>query len=318
MNVIKQLRNLINMSIDSININQQSKEAHINTAHDKKAIKLSLKDELHKISPSFADACLETTKALLELIPNGDYTQLAKHSPGLLGYDWNAYISCSSLRLAHVANALERFGVPGQRVLDFGSYFGNFSIISNKAGFLTTAVDSYTHYHPALSNEKEMLQRIGVEVLDLSCDTEFCTTHAAQYDFCLLLGVIEHIPHSPKKILELARTVLKPGGFVIIDTPNIAYLYNRERLMRGESIFPQISHQFDCPLPFEGHHREYSLSEVLWMLKRVGFNPVHSELFNYSIFWASEIYGDDVTRFEAMEADPSLREIIFAVGQRPS
>ena len=47
---------------------------------------------------------------------------------------------------------------------------------------------------------------------------------------------------------------------------NLGYIYRREAMLRGESVFLDIKHQFHTELPFEGHHREYIRDEVTWML----------------------------------------------------
>jgi 2-polyprenyl-3-methyl-5-hydroxy-6-metoxy-1,4-benzoquinol methylase len=48
--------------------------------------------------------------------------------------------------------------------------------------------------------------------------------------------VIEHHSHSPKRVLEEIRRVLKPGGCVIISTPNQASIYNRITILTGGSV----------------------------------------------------------------------------------
>ena len=87
-------------------------------------------------------------------------------------------------------------------------------------------------------------------------------------------------------------------------------------LSRGESIHPDIRMQFHCPVPFEGHHREFTLDEVLWMLSETGLQPLASETFNYSIYGCTLLKGYDILRFHRMEADPKLREIIFVTARK--
>jgi hypothetical protein len=112
--------------------------------------------------------------------------------------------------------------------------------------------------------------------------------------------------------------VLKPGGSIVLDTPNIAYLYNRERLARGESIMPPLASQFDCDPPFEGHHREYTMDEVRWMLERTAFEHVVIDAFNYSLFALETLQGHDLELYRRMIADPTAREVIFATARTPN
>ena len=139
-----------------------------------------------------------------------------------------------------------------------------------------------------------------------------------RYDAVLVMGVLEHVPHSPRQLLRAVHRVLKPGGSIVLDTPNIAYLYNRERLARGESIMPPLASQFDCDPPFEGHHREYTMDEVRWMLERTAFEQVVVDAFNYSLFALERLQGHDLELFRRMMADPTAREVIFATARTPN
>ena len=131
------------------------------------------------------------------------------------------------------------------------------------------------------------------------------------FDATLFLRVIEHIPHTPKFVLQHICAHLVRGGSLILDTPNLGYIYRREAMLRGESVFPDIKHQFHTELPFEGHHREYTRDELIWMLNEVGLSVVETELFNYSIYTQAQLYGEDARRYREMNLDESKREVIF-------
>ena len=90
----------------------------------------------------------------------------------------------------------------------------------------------------------------------------------------LCMGVIEHIPHTPRLLLDTLTRVLKPGGILILDTPNLAYLYKRLALLDGGTIFCPMAQQYYTELPFEGHHREYIVDEIAWMLNAAGHEPI--------------------------------------------
>jgi SAM-dependent methyltransferase len=262
-------------------------------------------------------AAWRATDEVLDAIRGEDLRGLERRSPGLRGYDWPGYLRCSVARLVRVARCLGAGPLEGP-VLDVGSYFGNASLMCRELGFPVDAIDSYAVYAPALTRCRDLMQARAVRVLDFA-DTgyDLAALPADHYGAVLCLGVIEHIAHTPRPLLEAVRRVLRPGGRLILDTPNIAYLYNRRRLARGESIMAPIATQFDAAIPFEGHHREYSTTEVPWMLERVGFVDIAVETFNYSCYALPELAGDDLECHRLMEADPSARELILASARKP-
>ena len=70
-------------------------------------------------------------------------------------------------------------------------------------------------------------------------------------------------------------------------------------------------------MPFEGHHREYTVAEVEWMLQAAGHEMVSVETFNYSVYGQSRLAGEHLEYYRAMQADPLLRELIMTVSRRP-
>jgi 2-polyprenyl-3-methyl-5-hydroxy-6-metoxy-1,4-benzoquinol methylase len=263
-----------------------------------------------------SDACRQATMEVLELLRPGGYENLARHSPGLNGFAWQSYISLSILRLGRVARALKANVRPSGKVLDFGSYFGNAALLAKKLGFEVSALDCYDKYAPALKREREHLTKSGIEVFDSSQSPTVLDDVCETFDAILLLGVIEHIPHTPKYLLQHICTHLTQGGLLILDTPNLGYIYRREALLRGESVFLDIKHQFHTELPFEGHHREYTRDEVIWMLNEVGLSVLETELFNYSLYTNTRLNGEDARRYEEMILDESKREVIFITARK--
>jgi SAM-dependent methyltransferase len=268
--------------------------------------------------PRVFDLAWDATERTLAPLDAADLTPLERRSPGLRGYDWRGYLRCSVARVVRVADVLSRIGANG-RVLDLGAYFGNFTLAAAASGFGVDALDSYAAYDRAFEPWLPVLQAAGARRLDFA-DVGFDLGRLADasYDAVLVMGVIEHVPHSPRQLLTAVHRVLKPGGTIVLDTPNIAYLYNRQRLARGESIMAPLASQFDCDPPFEGHHREYTASEVRWMLDRTGYTDVAIDAFNYSLLGLETLQGDDLRLYREMAADPTGREVVFASARKPA
>jgi 2-polyprenyl-3-methyl-5-hydroxy-6-metoxy-1,4-benzoquinol methylase len=277
---------------------------------------LNFPDSFSSQFPSEFDFAFHCTTRVLERLPTAHLKPLAKHSPGLENYDWSGYIRLSLIRLLYTSSAIRKSGAQG-RALDFGSYFGNFSLLAKTLGFSVDAADNYSAYGNAFAPFVSLLEESGISVVDIGEDRRgFSRLEQQSYDLITCMGVIEHIPHSPKDLLCRLDSLLKPGGLMILDTPNLGYLYTREKLQQGKSIFLPIQLQFHVDPPFEGHHREYTPDEVEWMLREIGHEQIELQMFNYSLYGLPRLTGQDLSRFRFMQEHPSYREIIMSSSKK--
>jgi 2-polyprenyl-3-methyl-5-hydroxy-6-metoxy-1,4-benzoquinol methylase len=258
------------------------------------------------------------TELVLPTCVDVDLAALERRSPALRGFDWECYLRCSVVRMAQALNALFKLGLRTGRLLDFGSYFGNFALMCANAGFQVDALDSYRTYGAALRKASQLLQDSGVRVIDFEdVGVDLQRLEPNTYDIVLCMGVIEHIPHTPRLVLQAINRVLRPNGLLLIDTPNLAYQANRLKLARGESIFCPITAQFNTELPFEGHHREYTGPELTWMLQQLGHEVLSTIWFNYSLYQSGSLSGTDLVNHRIMQANPSARELLLSVSRKP-
>jgi 2-polyprenyl-3-methyl-5-hydroxy-6-metoxy-1,4-benzoquinol methylase len=272
---------------------------------------------LHDRYGADAQLALDVAERIWTATKDGALDTLARRSPALAGFDWRVYLRMSAIRVLRTHRALTAAGVASGRVLDFGAYFCNFSLYLAAKGYTVDALDAFGEYAPALGALAPMLAAAGVRQLDFAdLDADLSGLASGTYDAVLLMGVVEHIPHTPRPVLEAVDRCLRPGGVLVLDTPNLAYEYNRIRLAAGESIHYPLARQYWTEIPFEGHHREYTTAEVLWMLEQIGHEVLACDHFNYSIHALAELTGADAERYHAMEADPLRREIIMTVSRK--
>lgn len=254
---------------------------------------------------------------VLALPAPSSYRTLEQHSPALDGNDWPNYLRCSIARMVHAAGALRRAGVERGRLLDYGAYFGNFTGMFADLGFEVTAIDAYGEYGPALAAPVSAMKARGLTVLDFDgVGRDLAALGDHTYDVVLAAGVIEHVAHTPRPLLNVLTRVLKVGGHLVLDTPNLGYLYKRQSLAQGNSVWPPIEAQFLSPIPYEGHHREYTPREVAWMLAQTGHDLVSIETYNYSLYGHQNLQGRDAANFWKMIANPELREYMTTVSRR--
>jgi SAM-dependent methyltransferase len=87
------------------------------------------------------------------------------------------------------------------------------------------------------------------------------------YDVVVCAEVIEHLPVSPLHVLRFLCSALRPGGWLVLQTPNAARIGNRVRLLAGRNPFEQLREDSLDP----GHFREYTVDELLALGREAGF-----------------------------------------------
>jgi len=81
---------------------------------------------------------------------------------------------------------------------------------------------------------------------------------------------IEHLTTAPELVLAGLADVLRPGGFLVCQTPNAAALHKRLKLLFGYNPYERI--RVDPTNP--GHFREYTRAELFEIGRIVGLEIV--------------------------------------------
>ena len=268
--------------------------------------------------PVETPVAIRTVDRVLAAIHGATFEPLEERSPGLRGSDFVDYLRCSEARMVHAANAARRHGASGGRVLDYGAYFGNFALMFADLGYGVDAVDAYDTYAPSLDTALSLLRSKGVTIHDFgTVGRDLSELPEGAYDVVLCMGVVEHIPHTPRTLFEALTRVLKQGGLLIMDTPNLAQLSNRQKLAKGQPVMTPLSIQYHASIPFEGHHREYTVGEMVWMTQEVGHQVLSVELFNYSVYGHPTLSGRDVANHWRTVSNPDMRELVLVTSRKP-
>lgn len=86
-------------------------------------------------------------------------------------------------------------------------------------------------------------------------------------DLVLYCEIIEHLMHDPTHSLYEIHRVLKPGGHLVLSTPNPFRYTNYLRFLAGKNIYPPFSGYG----PYSRHNREFSSDELRLLLKQCNF-----------------------------------------------
>jgi SAM-dependent methyltransferase len=94
------------------------------------------------------------------------------------------------------------------------------------------------------------------------------------FDIVLFCEILEHLPTDPTQSLYEIHRVLKPGGYMLLTTPNVLAWQNFWRLAIGQNIYDQYSGYG----VYGRHNREYAPIEVIRLLQACGFEVVKVRL----------------------------------------
>lgn len=160
------------------------------------------------------------------------------------------------------------------KILDIGPGGGAMVICLKKFGYKCFAINADLVFEDLIFLSKSevscALSEIEIDGLPFA---------DAVFDGVLLMSIIEHFHHSPKlPLLEINR-VLKPGGFLYIDTPNSLDLRARIKPWFGRSGFPGLISFFDLPRNHT-HVHEYTIKELDFALKKTGFEIHELDFFS--------------------------------------
>ena len=173
------------------------------------------------------------------------------------------------LRLHEIVRTVQELS-PGPRVADLACGQGNFSLLLAELGFDVTAVDIKPEFLSYLKKK----QTSGKVTTVVSNIMDF---RSAELFDCVILGeVIEHVAQ-PKNILIAAARNLKPGGIIIVSTPNGDH-YGNEL-----PTYSQVT-DFEALIPKQFHWLEhlflYTETELTGLMEESGIDVIASTKFN--------------------------------------
>jgi SAM-dependent methyltransferase len=157
-------------------------------------------------------------------------------------------------------------------------------------------------------------QGLGFVVCDLVHDD--LPQHRDHFDAVILCEVIEHMPIPPHIVLEKVRTWLKPGGALLLTTPNLYRLRNALRLFLGMRVF--CNWYYPPRGKGLGHPLEYSAEHLRFQIEQAGFTVERMDLCqltNAGSHWWSKL---GRVLLAPLLLRPKWRDSLLAVARRPS
>lgn len=206
-----------------------------------------------------------------------------------------------------------------RRVLDVGAGHGLLLSLLHELGHECHALD--LEDRPA---EQPAIYGKGIRFSSCNVEADPLPYPDGSFDGVVCCQVLEHFSHSHLPAVREMRRVLRPGGVLEIDVPNVACYRNRTRLLRGKHItFDYSEHYLRAePILYKGlsyyplrHNREFTRDDLAQLLRQAGF-----ERYEVS-FLRSRRHREGLERVRTLgtalkDLVPSLRKSLIAFAVR--
>ncbi|MBI1353935.1 MAG: methyltransferase domain-containing protein [Acidobacteria bacterium] len=266
------------------------------------------------------DVRLAREEAALPAELRPDDSQLTRYRELLEAFDREesstGYLKVHGARLARTLSLTPK-GRPDQAILELGCYMQITPLLASELGYGSVRG---AYFGEAGRTETRLANVQGREVFRCEVDLFDAETDPYPYaegsfDLVLACEIFEHFRTDPMHMLVESRRILKPGGGLLLTTPNCASIGSVARALRGEN--PQVFAQYALPDRGEdraAHVREYTPNELDRALRCAGFETewLFTERFEgvATETWALEL-------IEQAGFDPRLRgEQIYCLARK--
>lgn len=224
-------------------------------------------------------------------------------------HELNSYYEVSRERYFRTMGYLAELDLPSPaNILDVGG--GQFAILASKLfGDVATVGDIGDAFRaPA--------DAAGAAFVVCNLLDDDPPSFRSAFDLVILAEVVEHLPMPPYLVLRKIRTWLKPGGMLLLTTPNLFRLRNLTRMVLGRDLFDTFM------LPRDGvslgHQTEYSADHLGWHIREAGFileRMEHDQLGQTGFSLKAKIAR---TLLSPLQARKAWREELVAVAKNPA
>jgi SAM-dependent methyltransferase len=161
----------------------------------------------------------------------------------------------------------------GRRLLDVGSFPGHLSALAQRRGWEVTGLNNDIEGARPWATFLERCRERKIEILGCDVEREPFPAPTAAFDAVLFCELFEHLYWNPFHTLKEIFRVLRPGGLLVLTTPNWRRAETLFRWLHDWGAQPPVSRPFYALFPsllYHRHNREYTGSELDYYLARQG------------------------------------------------
>jgi SAM-dependent methyltransferase len=163
------------------------------------------------------------------------------------------------------------------RILELGGYPFFFTCLLKDLGYSVVSAD----LHPF--DAAPLLTRRRPNVVACDIERQHLPFGDGSFDLVLFNEILEHLRVDPLLALSEANRVLKPGGQLLLTTPNLYFIKNVVKFLLGRGFNDPVQEFGKLrAIGHMGHVREYSRREVRSFLSASGFAVRQHELKQYN------------------------------------
>jgi len=172
------------------------------------------------------------------------------------------YFHGSAYRFSMLLSLAKKYLPAGAKILDAGAGHGVLALALKDTGFDATASD----LHKGLA----IFDAENIPYHEWHLEAQKAPFPDNSFDAVILSQTIEHFTFSPLHPLKEINRILRPGGLMIIDAPNISCFHNISRLLRGKSLHWDFKKHYLEQAPeevagipyYDRHNHEYSREDL--------------------------------------------------------
>ncbi len=153
-----------------------------------------------------------------------------------------------------------------EKLLDIGISPGYFTYTLRKMGYQVEAVDLSPQRIDTFIKKEVPVSKTDIEKKRLPFQDN-------SFDGILFMALLEHLRINPLFTLREIWRVLKPGGRLLLQTPNLSWWETRLRVLLGQGfdVSPYFAYSLLEKEGHAGHIRVYNMKEALEILEESNF-----------------------------------------------